>query len=50
ILDSSDKKEQLDFGEDWFTGIGAFGEQVAQKASAATAEVLNFHHISWLID
>lgn len=38
-FDSSDKKEQLDFGEmDWFTGIGAFGEQAAQKASAA-AEV-----------
>lgn len=33
------QKEQLEFGElDWFSDIGLFGEQVAQRTSAA-AEV-----------
>ncbi|KAK9288218.1 hypothetical protein L1049_016667 [Liquidambar formosana] len=38
-FESSDKKEQLEFGEfEWFTGMGLFGEQVPQEALAA-AEV-----------
>ncbi|CAK9168179.1 unnamed protein product [Ilex paraguariensis] len=38
-FESSDKKEQLEFGElEWLTDIGLFGEQVAQEALAA-AEV-----------
>lgn len=38
-FDSTDKKGQLEFGElDWFSDIGLFGEQVAQRTSAA-AEV-----------
>ncbi|KAM7489785.1 hypothetical protein LguiB_027269 [Lonicera macranthoides] len=38
-FESSDKKEQLEFGElDWLTEIGMFGDQVAQETLAA-AEV-----------
>ncbi|KAA8531419.1 hypothetical protein F0562_006228 [Nyssa sinensis] len=38
-FESSNKKEQIDFGElEWFTDIGLFGEQVPQEALAA-AEV-----------
>ncbi|KAA8527280.1 hypothetical protein F0562_034623 [Nyssa sinensis] len=38
-FESSDKKEQLEFGElEWFTDIGLFGEQVPREALAA-AEV-----------
>ncbi|XP_059654621.1 B-box zinc finger protein 24 [Cornus florida] len=38
-FESTDKKEQLEFGElEWFTDMGLFGEQVPQKALAA-AEV-----------
>ncbi|KAL3502413.1 hypothetical protein ACH5RR_036862 [Cinchona calisaya] len=37
--DSSDKKEQLEFGElEWFSDIGLFGEKVAEEALSA-AEV-----------
>lgn len=38
-IESSDKKEQLEFGElEWFTDIGLFGEQVPREA-LALAEV-----------